>query len=294
MIVALKSFFEQLQKTLESCLRLVLFIRFRKTIAKQQNETLIILGNGPSLNKSVEEAGEKIHQHKLVCVNYYPATDAYEKFKPSYFVTSAPELWLNDVDESYIKFRNEIFNAMADKTTWPLELFIPWESKKNKYWQEIVGKNKNIKIVYYNVHPAEGFRGFRHFLFNKQLGLPRPHNVLAPAIMLGMHMNYKKIILFGAEHSWLPMISVDSQNRVLINNQHFYDATTSKPETMKKSGKGQRKLHEILHKYMLTFESYFLIREYADTKNVKVLNATPDSFVDAFERTTPDQLRGLL
>ncbi|MFZ5555047.1 MAG: hypothetical protein ACOZCO_18195 [Bacteroidota bacterium] len=294
MIIELKNFFRQLQQTLETCLRLVLFIKWKKTITAQKEETIIVLGNGPSLNNSVESLGERIHQHKLICVNYFPATSAYEQLKPSYFITSAPELWLNDVDEWYINFRNELFNGMAQKTAWPLDLFIPWEARKNKYWQEIVGKNNNITIRYYNVHPVEGFRGFRHFLFNKQFGLPRPHNVLGPAAMMGIHMGFKKIILLGAEHSWLPMITVDNSNNVLINNQHFYDAATSKPDTMRKSGKGQRKLHEVLHKYMLTFESYFFIREYADIKNVKIYNATPNSFVDAFERISREELNNII
>jgi hypothetical protein len=82
----------------------------------------------------------------------------------------------------------------------------------------------------------------------------------------------------------LSQIHVDDNNNALINQVHFYDATSSKSEVLDKRGKGARKLHEILHKFMLAFKGYFILKEYAEYKNVKIYNATPDSFIDAFER----------
>lgn len=290
----LRLFFEQLRQSAETFLRLLLISKWRRVIRKQNNRRLIVLGNGPSLHSSVESLGDSISNADLMCVNFYPATDDYERLKPAYFITSAPELWRDGVDDFYIDFRLKIFNALAEKTTWPLEVFIAWEAKKFPFWISILSKNPNIKITYYNILPAEGFPFFRQWMFDRQLGMPRPHNVLVPSVMMGMQKGYSDIILLGADHSWLPQISVDNHNNVLVNQKHFYDANSSKPETMKKLGKGQRKLHEVLWKFAHTFESYFIILRYAEDRNVRIINASPDSFIDAFERMGSPELKQFL
>ena len=289
-MIRVKRFFESLWQSCETILRIFLFAKFKLPIDKQKNKTLLVLGNGPSLNNSLEELKMRFHQFDSICVNFFPSTPKYEECKPNYFITSAPELWRDNVEDIYIKLRNKLYNDIADKTSWPLEFFIAHEAKKNKFWQEIIKKNKNIKITYYNILPAEGFTGFRHFVFNRRLGLPRPHNVLIPSIMMGIHKGYCKIILLGSDHSWLPQISVDEANNVLVNQQHFYDENSSKPLPMRKVGQGQRKLHEVLEKFQVTFKSYFIIKEYAEQKKVQILNATPGSYIDAFARIRLDEV----
>ena len=50
-------------------------------------------------------------------------------------------------------------------------------------------------------------------------------------------------------------------------------------------GKGHRKMHEILEKWMLAFKGYFFIKEYAvNKKKSKIINITPNSYIDAFDR----------
>lgn len=287
----MKLFFADFARSMATLLRLFLFIRWRKTIVRQHKKRLIVLGNGPSLNPGLDLLGDAIRGNDLICVNYFPATEAFVRLKPAFFVSSAPEFFKDDVDENYIKARNQIFQSLAEHTSWPLEFFIAWEAKKFQFWQAILAQNKNIKITFYNVHPVEGFRGFRHLLFRNQMGMPRPHNVLVPALMMGIHKGYREIVLLGADHSWLTQLSVDDQNNVLLNQKHFYDEHTSKPDVMKKLGRGQRKLHEVLWKFLYTFESYFVINEFARTSGVKILNATPGSFIDAFERISPEELK---
>ena len=115
-------------------------------------------------------------------------------------------------------------------------------------------------------------------------GLPRPHNVLIPALFVAINSGYKRIYLAGADHSWLPMISVNDQNQALVNQQHFYDEHSSKSDLMYKLGVRPRRLHEILEKFMFTFRSYFDLKDYAESKGSKIYNSTPDSYIDAFDR----------
>jgi hypothetical protein len=103
--------------------------------------------------------------------------------------------------------------------------------------------------------------------------------------MIAINRGYKKIILLGADHSWLKDLSVNDNNEALLNHKHFYDAQTSKPTRMYRHQKGTiRHLHEILEKLMISFRSYFEVKAWAEKNQVKIINATPGSYIDAFER----------
>ena len=175
-------------------------------------------------------------------------------------------------------------NALIEKSTWEITLFCPYKGKKAKDWLDNIRQNKNIKIVFFNDTPIEGLSSWNRFFMGRGWGLPRPHNVLIPAISMAINSGYKEIYLAGADHSWLPMISVNDKNQALVNQQHFYDENATKSDLMYKLGMRPRRLHEILEKFMFTFRSYFDLKDYAESRGVQIYNSTPDSYIDAFER----------
>lgn len=97
-------------------------------------------------------------------------------------------------------------------------------------------------------------------------------------------MGYEKIHLIGADHSWLKDLWVDENNLVMLRQKHFYDETTAKANPMYKKGQDTRKLHEVLQKFVISFEAYFTLEKFATKKGQKIINLTPGSFIDAFER----------
>lgn len=113
--------------------------------------------------------------------------------------------------------------------------------------------------------------------------MPRPHNVIIPSLMCGIWMGYKNIGLLGAEHSWLPTITVNDNNQVLLNHQHFYD-DGAKVNVMTYEGRRTRKLHEVLEKFYFSFRSYWIIQSFAEKQGVKITNFTPNSYIDAFPK----------
>ena len=46
---------------------------------------------------------------------------------------------------------------------------------------------------------------------------------------------------------------------------------------------------EVLYSMYVAFRSYFVIRDYAERIGCKIINITPGSFIDAFERMIPKQ-----
>ncbi len=288
--LGIQIFIENIFNSLLTLIRILLLSRRRGVIKKiRTKQSCAILGNGPSLNKSIENHSKFLSNKKLVCVNGFPKFDLYDKLKPGIFVGTAPEYYRDNVDSKYTENALKIFRAIANKTDWSLDMFLPVEARKYKAWQNIVMQNPNVNIRYFNNTPIEGFRGFMHFFFNSGLGMPRPHNVIIPSIMVSLGFGFNEIYLLGADHSWLPEISVDNSNTVLINQKHFFDQGKTSGQPMHKAGSGKRRLHEVLMKFVYTFEGYFTIKDYAQSLGAKIYNCTPGSYIDAFDRIDLDE-----
>ena len=285
LLVKIQLFLEQLGQTILALIKVLLLSKFSKGKKFEiAGKEVVIIGNGPSLQKDIIKYRKFLSGKDLVCVNHFPITDLYTELKPRFYITGAPEYWLENIEPDQIQSNTKMFNAMNEKTTWPLQFFIPFDAKKYKRWQGLVKSRKNITFHYYNNIGIEGFRKVIHFLFKNWLGMPRPHNVLITSIYICINIGYKKIYLLGADHSWLKELDVTEENIALLNQKHFYDENTAKPNVMRKSGRGQRKLHEILHKFMLTFKGYFILRDYAEKRQAQIFNGTKGSYIDAFER----------
>ena len=119
--------------------------------------------------------------------------------------------------------------------------------------------------------------------------MPRPHNVMVPAIFIAIKLTNKNVFLSGVDHSWLRELHVDNDNKVLFYNQHFYDKDI-KAKQFDYSGQRYMKLHEILNTMSKAFESYHILQEYAEYKQIKIINLTQNSYIDAFEKADFNEL----
>ncbi len=279
-------FTENLVQSALSVLKIMIFSKLVKSYKKgiKEKGECIIIGNGPSLNKTITEHTEVFKSKNLMAVNLFVNTKYYEEYKPKFYVLNAPEMWDENLDEKYRNLSNTLFQNLAKKTTWSLVLFMNSHALKFKQWRNILSSNNNIDIRFFNAAPIEGFSFFERFCYRKNLGMPRPHNVLVPSLVIALNLPFDKIYLTGADHNWIKDLYVSDDNVVYLTQKHFYDEQTAQRNTMHKRGKGQRKMHEILNKFAHSFESYFKIRAFADKLNKTILNVTPNSFIDAFDR----------
>jgi hypothetical protein len=283
-----QEFIENLFASLLSVIKVLLISKFNLKIKKINGEyACVILGNGPSLKDTLQEDLNFLldDKNKVVAVNSFVISEYYERIKPDYYVLNAPEYWLEVISEFHKRMRKDVFQNLIAKTYWDLTLFVPYEASNSKVWQGLFIDSSNIKIVYYNKTPVEGLVSVNHFLFKKNLGMPRPHNVLIPSIILSINMGYKKIYLVGADHSWHEEIKVDGTNKVTVNHQHFNDKDELRLPMYKLDGKEYR-IHDIFRKLYLAFKGYFVLSNYAKENNVEILNVSKRSYIDAFKKTT--------
>lgn len=241
-------------------------------------DELLILANGPSLNRTVEEAAHFVKGKTLLAVNFCVTSPIFERLRPELYLIADPLFWI--VPEK----RALLFGTMAEKTTWDMHFFVPARALKNREWQPLLAGNPHIKLHIYNTTPIEGFQGFCNRIFRRGLGVPRPHNVLIPSIAMGLRMPFRKVYLAGADHSWLPEISVTEDNVVLMHQKHFYDQNQSQAATVKQENLHSARLYTILYHMYVAFKSYFVLEAYAQHLGKEIINVTPGSYIDAFKR----------
>lgn len=241
-------------------------------------DELLILANGPSLKRTVEESADFVRGKTLLAVNFCVTSPMFEQLKPELYLIADPLFWI--VPEK----REQLFRTMAEKTTWDMSFLVPARALKNKEWQPLLAGNPHIRLYIYNTTPIEGFQGFCNWIFSKGWGVPRPHNVLIPSIAMGIRLPFKKIYLAGADHSWLPEITVTDDNVVLMHQKHFYDQNKSKAATVTQENLHSARLYTILYHMYVAFKSYFVLEDYARSRGKEVINVTPGSYIDAFKR----------
>jgi hypothetical protein len=236
---------------------------------------------------------ETLRQFDLMAVNQFADTDYFSVLQPKFYLLNAVSYFQEETELSplYQDLRKELFKNLSEKITWDMYLIVPFRAKKSSHFKDLLNSNLHIHAVYFNQTPGEGFTCFTHFVFNRAWAMPRPHNVLIPGIMHAIHLNYKTIAIVGADHSWLAEISVTSNNEALVHQKHYYDEQTSRPELMQDYITRPRKLHEILHKFYLSFKGYWDIDTYSKKRKASIYNCSEVSMIDAFERKSLSELR---
>lgn len=249
---------------------------------RTNKEEIIILANGPCLTQDLINNYTYINSGTKLCVNFFALYEEYQKLKPEYYVLAAPEFWLPKPSKYFREKKETLINFLVNKTDWNMIILIPYQAKSSDFVNR-VSSNNRIEFLYYNNTPIEGLKFVSHLLFRLNLGMPRPHNVLIPSIFLSLNLGFKKIIIFGADHSWHEEIKIDETNTVTVNHEHFYDKSKVQMPMYKLEGE-KYFIHDIFRKLHFAFKGYFVLRDYAESLGAEVLNASSKSYIDAFKR----------
>lgn len=239
------------------------------------DKPLYIMGNGPSLRTNLDNNLGLLKQSDTLAVNFAANTPEFRMVRPKYYVLADPHFFRNVVDKNVAALLGSL-----KAVDWPMTLFVPAKSRRSVVRMI---DNSMISIEGFNFLAAEGWKWLENFLFRCRLGMPRPRNVLVPSIMIGIWLGYKKIYILGADHSWLKTLDVDSDNRVVSVQPHFYKEDSHEVERINRTYL-DLKLHQVLESMTIAFASYHKINAYASRCGITIINATPGSFIDAFPR----------
>ena len=275
----------ELVASVVSVLKVLARSRFLPKPPARQRPVCAILGNGPSLTESLRDHTDFLHQCELVAVNGFSLSTVYASLKPQNYVLLDPAFFQyapggvrDDV--------GRMLDAILTQTTWPMNLYVPWLGRNSWLIQQIRATNQQITPVFFNYTIVRGFRWFRHGLFRAGLGMPQCENVLAAALFLMLGRSFETIYLFGADHSWHEQLRLADTNQLSIRQPHFYDTTQAvvhQPVVNPVTKQTARMASQFLSFYR-AFYSYEILKQYADSQQVRVLNASATSYIDVFEK----------
>lgn len=243
----------------------------------KEGRSLVVMGNGPSLRTTIDNDFEWLAGHDLMAVNFAANTPEFFRLRPMYYVLADGHFFSgNATDPNVARLWQEL-----GKVSWKMALWVP--KNREHLAKALITGCRNITLKTFNLTPVEGARGLCHALFDAGLGMPRPRNVMIPAIMAAIREGYKRIYLCGADHTWTRTLSVDDENFVVSVQPHFYKDNDKEHERVRSAYSGLR-LHDVLGSMTIAFRSYWEIADYARRRGVEIINATPGSMIDAFPR----------
>ena len=272
----------KLGATLASFIKIPIMSRRPSPKSRDRKDTIIIMGNGPSLRDAMEQDRDVLMAYPRLAVNLSALTPDFRDLRPDYYILADIAFFLKEKTGKV----PQLWEALRS-VDWQMTLFLPATARK---MPEVKSLPANITLKFYNLTPAEGFRCVMHPLYDSGLAMPRPRNVLIPSIISSMREGFRKIVLIGADHNWSKTLWVTERNRVVSVQPHFYkddDAELRRAEEIFKNVH----IHDVYENYAIAFRSYFNVKAYADRRGVESLNAAPGSFIDAFPRIRLADLR---
>lgn len=236
-----------------------------------KGKALIIMGNGPSLRETLANDFTSLASHDTTAVNFAANTPDFFRVRPRHYVLADPLFFHGaDKDPNVAKLWENL-----RKVDWQMTLHLPVGNRPQI--------SPRITLQHFNMTPGEGYDFVCHPLFSKAMAMPRPRNVLIPAIMEGIRDGYGSIYITGADHTWPHSLYVDDLNRVVSVQPHFYEDDKKELDRVAREYAGLH-IHDVLGSMVVAFRSYHQIAEYAKKKGVTIINSTPGSLIDAFER----------
>ena len=245
---------------------------------KRFSGRMAILANGPSLKEILPEIGvkEEFNNVEFTVMNFFAFDSAFQRIKPRFYCLADPMYIRKDHRYEEVK---RLFYHLQTNVDWDMDLFIPKQWKR-KFIHYSLLTNPHIHIVCVNDIIYEGTG--RNWLFKKNLAIPGVITVAQLGIYAAINNGFEEINLYGVEHYIICSLFVNDKNQLCSKEEHFYNSSaTLKP--MLSDGKPYK-----IAKYLLEtgalFHIHDLLRNYADSLNVKIINCTPMSMIDSYDR----------
>lgn len=234
-----------------------------------------VLGNGPSINDSI--SSEDFEGKCLFVVNNFAKShDLYTRLMPQNYVFADPYFWESNLEDT-------VLADIVRITSWDINIYFPSEIYGLEKIQAFFTSNKHITLLPYNKTYIEGFGDWQVKAFKNNYGMPITANVLVAALYLSINSGAGIIHVYGADHSWTKSMIVNNSNQVCIADTHFNSEATFTP-WLKHDGT-LFLMSEILEAFARMFHGYEYIEKYAKRLGVRIINETPGSFIDSFERS---------
>lgn len=245
------------------------------------HDKVAILGNGPSLAKELPVLLARREEYDFMAVNFFAEDERFEQLRPSYYVLSDPMFFRPMAMSERVE---ALYRVLAKKVTWKMTLYVQFYNPEGFDYRAAL-PNDNIRIVPFHTVLYEGFDLVRHWLFRRGLGSANYGTVVQVGEYVALLLGYRRVELYGVDHTLLDGLVVDESNRLCRRDSHYYDATPSQPQpVMRKVPAVPYTLAEYLAETAQLFRGHQIMRNYADSLGAEIINCTEGSMIDAYRR----------
>lgn len=261
-------------------------VNINKIDFNKRNESVVVLGNGPSLNADRQEILSWVGKKDFVCVNNFCDDVLYTTIKPNVYIFLDAYFFSDEAHQSWVARREKTFEILNNSTEWEMTIVVPSSAKLNIITKKI--NNKKIKIFKFNTQPlfSSKLSCFQKWLFDTGLYGPPQINVLIYAIYLSVIAGYESIKFYGADLSFHNDVEVDQiNNQLYIEFKHFNESNTVE-RLLKNPAKTEPwRMAELMKLTSDTFYAHEILNTYALKKGVHIENASNYSLIDAYPRS---------
>lgn len=250
----------------------------------------VVLVNGPSMNNTLKDYsdGKITIDNNCFVVNQFALSDYFLKIKPKYYCLDDP-IFYRDYEPKKEAIR-KMYDIIDQNVDWNMTIFMcfPTDIENDMLIKYSGIKNPHVHFVRMNRKLcADIDESLRNRLYSTGYFMPQAGTVANTAIYLAILMGYKTIRLYGADHSMLKDLAVNDKNELCSLDTHFYDKGEPKMTPFLNTCLEEAKpwkISEFVYVVSEMFHSHDLLRSFADYKGCRIINCTPNSMIDSYER----------
>ncbi|MBQ3247437.1 MAG: hypothetical protein IJB08_05295 [Alistipes sp.] len=245
------------------------------------HERVAILGNGPSLARELPTLLERKCEYDFMAVNFFAEDERFVELKPAFYLLSDPMFFRATAMQSRV---DALYRLLTERVTWPMTLYVQYYNPEHFDYRAAL-PNENIRIVPFHTTLYEGFPSVRRWLFRRGLGSANYGTVVQVGEYIALRLGYRRLELYGVDHTLLDGLVVDADNRLCRRDSHYYDTTPAEPKPiMKKVPAEPYTMAEYLAETAQLFRGHEILRDYADSLGAEIINCTAGSMIDAYKK----------
>lgn len=242
---------------------------------------LEVLANGPSLKDKVDQLkNENFNKSNFIVLNYFASDDFFFLLKPQHYCLADPMFFNKSHKIDQVQ---KLYKRLDENIDWKLNIYIPSNNLDSlkQFWKFT---NPLINIVPVNANKYIGPENFRNFFYLKGLAQPEIFTVANLAIYVGLTLGFKRLFLFGVEHTFFDNISINSKNELCNTEKHFYSKTEKLKPIIRNDNGLNWKISDYTSNISRMFKSHDLLAKYGEYVNAEIINCTENSLIDSYQR----------
>lgn len=256
----------------------------RAGVVGKRADTMAILGNGPSLGGELPRlmAAAASGERDFLAVNFFAEDERFTALRPACYVLSDPMFFR---DSAYRDRVAAFYRTLNERVNWPMTLYVQYYNPEGFDYRAVL-PNPCIRIVPFHTQTYSGFRRLEFWLYRHGLGSANFGTVVQVGEYIALLLGYRRLELYGVDHTLLDGLCVDEKNRLCRIDRHYYDdgeAAVPKP-IFQKVPPVPYTVATYLAEVAELFRGHEVLRDYADSLGARIVNCTRGSLIDAYER----------